>query len=147
MNRIIPLLLLSLLALRADASPAVYYCNILTQLPGAPDSPVFRFAVDGATAILTYSYRARPTEPPQHFELALDVLNDSQRSLVLGRLTEGNDERAPRYDVWVLDKNNMYLHSEVTHASDKHIGRLEQRSGTCVYADAELAPEPGVNPP
>jgi hypothetical protein len=101
-------------------------------LPGAPQSPVFRFEVDGAKAILTYTYRAQPTGKPQDFELHLQVLNDSERSLVLGMLTEGNEERAPRYDVWVLDKHNMHLISEVTRATDADTGRLEQRSGTCI---------------
>jgi hypothetical protein len=132
MTKVLLLLTFALLSLHAVAKPVIYYCNILTQLPGAPESPVFRFEVDGANAILTYIYRVRPAEKPQDFELLLDVLNDSDRSLVLGMLTEGNEERAPRYDVWVLDKNNMNLSSEVTRATDTDTGRLAQRSGTCV---------------
>ena len=62
----------------------------------------------------------------------LDVLNDSNRSLVLGALTEGNEQHSPRYDVWVLDKNNMHLSSEVTHPVDDPARRLEQRTGTCI---------------
>lgn len=132
MPRVFLLLTFALLSLQAIAEPVIYYCNILTQLPGAPQSPVFRFEVDGTKAILTYTYRARPTEKPQNFELLLQVLNDSERSLVLGMLTDGNEEHAPRYDVWVLDKHNMHLSSEVTRASDANTGRLEQRSGTCI---------------
>lgn len=132
MPKVFLLLAFTLLSLRAFAEPVIYYCNILTRLPGAPESPVFRFEVDGANAVLTYTYRARPTEEPQNFELLLQVLNDSERSLVLGMLTEGNEERAPRYDVWVLDKSNMQLISEVTRATDADTGRLEQRSGTCM---------------
>ena len=132
MTKVFLLIIFALLSLQAAARPVVYYCNILTQLPGAPESPVFQFEVDGVNAILTYTYRARPAEKPQNFELRLDVLNDSDRSLVLGMLTEGKEERAPRYDVWVLDKSNMLLSSEVTRATDADTGRLEQRSGNCV---------------
>jgi len=132
MTKVCTLLAFTLLSLQAIAEPVIYHCNILTQLPGAPESPIFRFEVEGAQAILTYTYRARPTENPQNFELLLHVLNDSEHSLVLGMLTEGNEERAPRYDVWVLDKHNMHLSSEVTRASDADTGRLEQRSGTCL---------------
>ena len=129
------LAIFALLPLPTIAQPAVYYCNIFTQLPGAPESPVFRFEVEGAQAILTYSYRVRPTEEPQDFIVLLDVLNDSERSLVLGSMTEGNEQQSPRYDVWVLDKNNMQLSSEVTRVMDANIGRLEQRTGTCVVQD------------
>jgi hypothetical protein len=132
MTKVFLQLAVALLSLQAVAEPVVYYCNILTQLPGAPESPVFRFEVDGPKATLSYTYRARPTEPPKNFELLLDVLNDSERSLILGMLTEGNEERAPRYDVWVLDKHNMYLSSEITRATEDNKGRLEQRSGTCI---------------
>ncbi|MEZ5570995.1 MAG: hypothetical protein R3E64_03140 [Halioglobus sp.] len=130
MNKVLSLLACALLPLQAIAEPVIYYCNIFTQLPGAPDSPVFRFEVEGSNAILTYTYRARPGEEPQNFKLLLQVLNDSDRSLVLGKLTEGNEQRAPRYDVWVLDKQNMHLRSEVTRATDQ--GRQQQRSGTCI---------------
>ena len=125
----------ALFSLRAFAQPVIYYCNIFTQLPGAPESPVFRFEVDGARATLFYTYRARPTDKPQDFSIQLKVLNDSDRSLVLGSLTEGDETHAPRYDVWVLDKKNMHLSSEVTRATDDNIGRLEQRSGTCIVKD------------
>ena len=135
MTRFILLVFFTLLSLQAIARPVIYYCNIFTQLPGAPESPVFRFEVDGARATLTYSYRARPTEKPQYFSIPLDVLNDSDRSLVLGSLTEGDEKHSPRYEVWVLDKNSMQLNSEVTRATDANIGRLEQRSGTCIIQD------------
>ena len=126
---------LALLSLQAFAQPVIYYCNIFTQLPGAPESPVFRFEVDGAQATLTYTYRARPTDQPQDFSIQLDVLNNSERSLVLGSLTEGDEGHSPRYDVWVIDKNNMQLSSEVTRSTDATVGRLEQRSGNCIIKD------------
>ncbi len=132
MTKVFLQLAIALMSLQSVAEPVTYYCNILTQLPGAPDSPVFQFKVDGPKATLSYTYRAQPAEQPKIFELRLNVLNDSERSLVLGMLTEGNEERAPRYDVWVLDKHNMYLSSEVTRATDDNKGRLEQRSGTCI---------------
>ena len=114
------------------AAPATYYCNIYTGLPGAPESSVFRFTVNGSNAVLSYMYRARPDQEPEKFEILLDVLNDSSRSLVLGALTEGDEEHSPRYDVWVLDKENMHLSSEVTHPRDELTRRFEQRTGTCI---------------
>jgi hypothetical protein len=129
------LAILALLALPAFARPATYYCYIYTRLPGAPESPVFRFEVDGARATLTYTYRARATGKPQDVSIPVDVLNDSERSLVLGSLTEGDDEHPPRYDVWVLDKSNMQLSADVTRATDADIGRLEQRSGACMVKE------------
>jgi len=135
MNNFFLLVTLALLSLKAVAQPVIYYCDIFTQLPGAPESPVFRFEVDGAQATLTYTYQARPTDKPQNFNIVLDVLNDSKRSLVLGSLTEGDEQHSPRYDVWVLDKNNMQLSSEVTRATDANIGRVERRSGTCIIKD------------
>jgi hypothetical protein len=132
MGRRILLIALTLLPLQAYAQPVIYLCNIFTQLPGAPESPIFRFEVEGDRAILTYTFRARPTEQPLDFKLPLDVLNDSERSLVLGALTEGDEQHSPRYDVWVLDKKNMLLSSEVTRATDANPGRMEQRTGTCI---------------
>ena len=119
----------------AQAEPVTYYCNIYTNLRGGPESSVFRFTVNDSHATLSYTYRARPDENPKKFEVLLDVLNDSNRSLVLGALTEGNEKHAPRYDVWVLDKNNMHLSSEVTHPGDVPTGRLEQRTGTCIIIE------------
>jgi len=133
--RISILLAFTVLSLQAVAEPVIYYCTLLTRLPGAEESPVFRFEVDGATAVLTYTFRPRPEETPQDFELHLRVLNDSERSLVLGMLTEGNEQHPPRYDVWVLDKHDMHLSSEVTRASEAGTSRLELRSGTCVIQE------------
>lgn len=124
-----------LCALPVVAQPVVYFCTLFTQLPGAPESPIFRFEVEREHATLTYTYRVNPAAEPRKFALELDVLNDSARSLVLGSLTEGNDKHAPRYDVWVLDKRDMYLSSEVTRANDVNRGRSERRSGTCVIQD------------
>ena len=117
------------------AQTVVYSCTVFTQLPGTPQSPIFRFEVEGEYAMLTYSYRVNPGAETREFAVKLDVLNDSQRSLVLGSLTEGNEQHAPRYDVWVLDKRDMYLSSEVTRANDTNMGRSERRSGTCVIQD------------
>jgi hypothetical protein len=115
-----------------QAETVTYYCNIYTHLRGGPESSVFRFDVNDSLAVLSYTYRARPDQKPEKFEILLDVLNDSNRSLVLGALTEGNEQHSPRYDVWVLDKNNMHLSSEVTRPSDEPGGRFEQRTGTCI---------------
>jgi len=132
MERYLLLVFLILFNAPAQAQPTVYYCNLFTQLTGARDNPVFRFEVNGSRALLSYTYRPGSDEEPREVEIQLDVLNDSDRSLVLGALTEGNDDRAPRYDVWVLDKKNMQLISELNRPSDEHHGRLEQRSGTCI---------------
>ena len=70
-----------------QAETVTYYCNIYTQLRGGPESSVFRFTVNDSHATLSYTYRARPDEEPKKFEVLLDVLNDSNRSLVLGALT------------------------------------------------------------
>jgi hypothetical protein len=133
-KRLLPTLLL-LCSLPVVAQPAVYFCTIFTQLPDAPESPIFRFEVEGEHATLTYTYRVSPAADAREFFLELDVLNDSERSLVLGSLTEGNEQHAPRYDVWVLDKRDMYLSSEVTRANDANMGRSARRSGTCVIED------------
>ena len=132
MTKFFLLTVLTLIAAPSMAQPVVYYCYLYTRLPGAEESPVFRFEVDGARATLNYTLRLRPTDEPQYKQIELEVLNDSERSLVLGRLTEGDQERAPRYDVWVLDKNNMQLSAESTRATDANFGRLEQRPGFCV---------------
>jgi hypothetical protein len=121
------------------AEPVTYYCNIYTHLRGGPESSVFRFEVNDSHAVLSYTYRVGPDQKPEKFEVLLDVLNDSNRSLVLGALTEGNEQHAPRYDVWVLDKNNMHLSSEVTRSSDVPGGRIEQRTGAMVRDRASLA--------
>jgi hypothetical protein len=118
-----------------NAQPVAYQCYIYTQLEDGPESSVFRFIVEGSHATLSYTFRANPDQAPKHFEIPLEVLNNSGRSLVLGALTEGDDVHAPRYDVWVLDKNNMHLSSEVTHATDDRSRRLEQRSGTCIVEE------------
>lgn len=130
-----PFALFTLIALPASAQAANYSCYIYTQLPGAQESPVFQFAVDGADATLTYTYRLRPTDEPTHKRIELEVLNNSKRSLVMGFLTEGTEAIAPRYDVWVLDKNNMLLSAETTRATDAYVGRREQRSGVCIAED------------
>lgn len=132
MKRLLLLTICALMVLPAFARPVIYYCYIYTRLPGAEESPVFRFEVDGDQASLTYTYRVRPTDKPQDRHTELDVLNNSDRSLVLGFLTEGDQERAPRYDVWVLDKQNMLLSAETTRTTDANPGRLEQRSGACI---------------
>ena len=132
MTRLFVLALAALMTLPASARPVVYDCFLYTRLPGAEESPLFRFTVDGAEATLTYNLRLRPTDEPQHKQLDLEVLNNSERSLVLGFLTEGTEENAPRYDVWVLDKDKMLLSAETTRATDAHIGRREQRSGVCI---------------
>ena len=121
----------------AQADPVTYYCNIYTNLRGGPESSVFRFDVNDSHAVLSYTYRARPDQKPKRFEIILDVLNESNRSLVLGALTEGNEQHSPRYDVWVLDKNNMHLSSEVTRPSDVPGGRLDQRIGNCIVEMGE----------
>lgn len=135
MTRLFLLAILALTALPSLAGPVIYHCYIYTRLPGAEESAVFRFEVEGARATLTYTYRVKPDDEPQERQLQLDVLNNSGRSLVLGFLTEGDQERAPRYDVWVLDKNNMQLSAETTRADEANFGRLEQRSGLCVVSD------------
>lgn len=132
MNRYLVLVFLILLNMPVKAQQTTYYCTLFTQLTGARENPVFRFVVNGSKALLSYNYRPGAEEEPQEFEIPLDVLNDSSRSLVLGALTEGNAERAPRYDVWVLDKNNMQLISEINRSSDQQHGRLERKSGTCL---------------
>ena len=121
----------------SQAEPATYYCNIYTKLRGGPESSVFRFVVNGSHAVLSYTYRVQPDQKPEKFEILLDVLNNSNRSLVLGALTEGTEKHSPRYDVWVLDKNNMHLSSEVTHPNDVPGGRIEQRTGTCIIETGE----------
>lgn len=115
----------------ALAEPSVYICYVYTQQRGAPESPVFRFTVEGTHATLSYTYRPNPDQAPQQFEIPLQVLNNSERSLVLGSLTEGDKEQAPRYDVWVLDKKNLLLSSEITRPGDASNPGLEQRTGNC----------------
>jgi hypothetical protein len=118
-----------------NAQPVSYECYIHTQQQGEWVSSAFRFTVEGSQATLSYTFRANPDQAPKHFDIPLAVLNNSKRSLVLGALTEGDEAHAPRYDVWVLDKNNMHLSAEVTHATDTRSGRLEQRSGSCIVED------------